>query len=80
MASNIPKPDPDTLIPRGFPNFDLINYLKILAIISITRFLYSKPKGAKSRPISLVCGGECGDNTWDAGHGIYFRLKTHDIT
>ena len=70
MAPIIPESDPDTPVPRGFPNFDPINYPKIPAITSTTRLPPSKPEGAKSRLTSPIRGGGRGDNTWDAGRGI----------
>ena len=70
MALIIPELDPDTPVPRGFPNFNLINYPKIPAMTSTTQLPSSKPEGAKSCPTSPIHGGERGDNTWDAGCGI----------
>ena len=63
MALTILELDPNTPVPRGFPNFDLINYLKILAMTSTTRLPPSEPEGAKSRPTSPIRGGGRGDNT-----------------
>ena len=80
MAPIVPELDLDTSVPRGFPNFDPINYLKIPAMTLTTRLLPSKTKGTKSCLISTVRGGGRGDNTWDAGRGIQFRLETYDIT
>ena len=70
MALIVPESDPDTPVPRGFPNFDPINYPKIPAMTLTTRLPPSKPEGAKSCLISSVHGEGRGDNTWDTGYGI----------
>ena len=70
MAPIVPELDPDTPVPRGFPNFDLINYPKIPAMTLTTQLPPFKPEGAKSRLTSPVRGEGREDNTWDAGHSI----------
>ena len=70
MAPIVLKSDLDTPVPRGFPNFDTINYPKIPAMTSTTRLPPFIPESAKSRPTSSVRGGERRNNIWDTGRGI----------